>query len=148
LVNICENCEALLTDHDWVRELYRIETVETVPVERISINDEDRQRQGFELQTTFRFLPGPDGLVQKNQAEVRWGDAILAGLVYTPAARLWRINRGWRRRKDKNQLGFYINPITGTWSKKDDPTAEDGSDVVDEPMLDKVPNQRIVPFVE
>jgi hypothetical protein len=47
-----------------VRNLYRIETVETVPVERISINDEDRQRQGFELQTTYRFLPGPEGRMQ------------------------------------------------------------------------------------
>jgi hypothetical protein len=47
--NCCENCGALLTDHDWVRNLYRIETVETIPVERISINDEDRQRQGFRV---------------------------------------------------------------------------------------------------
>ncbi|MFN3581610.1 MAG: DEAD/DEAH box helicase [Pseudomonas sp.] len=148
LVDRCENCDALLTDSDWVRELYRIETVETVPVERISINDEDRQRQGFELQTTFRFLPGADGAIQKHKGEVRQGEDVLAGLVYTPAARLWRINRGWRRRKDKNQLGFYINPITGTWSKKDDPNAEEGDTAVDEPLLDKVPNQRIVPFVE
>ncbi|MEX1214724.1 DEAD/DEAH box helicase [Saccharospirillum sp.] len=148
LVDRCENCDTLLTDNDWVRELYRIETVETVPVERISINDEDRQRQGFELQTTFRFLPGPDGQVQKSQAQVSLGENIIAGLVYTPAARLWRVNRGWRRRKDKNQLGFYINPITGTWSKKDDPNAEESAGAVDEPLLDKVPNQRIVPFVE
>ena len=148
LFNCCEHCDALLTDGDWVKELYRIETVETVPVERISINDEDRQRQGFELQTTYRFLPGPDGAVQKSQAEVRQGEEVLAGLVYTPAARLWRINRGWRRRKDKSQLGFYINPITGTWSKKDDPNAGEVASDVDEPLLDKVPNQRIVPFVE
>lgn len=148
LVERCENCDALLTDSDWVKELYRIETVETIPVERISINDEDRQRQGFELQTTFRFLPGPDGRVQKNQAEVRQAEDLVAGLVYTPAARLWRINRGWRRRKEKNQLGFYINPITGTWSKRDDPNADESTGAVDEPLLDKVPNQRIVPFVE
>lgn len=148
LVDRCENCDALLTDSDWVRELYRIETVETVPVERISINDEDRQRQGFELQTTYRFLPGPDGRVQNSHAEVRQGEDRLASLIYTPAARLWRINRGWRRRKEKQQLGFYINPITGAWSKKDDPTIEEGADATDEPLLDKVPNQRIVPFVE
>lgn len=148
LFNRCEHCDALLTESDWVKELYRIETVETVPVERISINDEDRQRQGFELQTTYRFLPGPDGLVQKSQAEVRQADEVLAALVYTPAARLWRINRGWRRRKDKNQLGFYINPVTGMWSKKDDPTAEESNGPVDESLLDKIPNQRIVPFVE
>jgi Lhr-like helicase len=147
LVNCCENCDALLTEHDWVRELYRIETVETVAVERISINDEDRQRQGFELQTTYRFLPGPDGVIQQCKAEVRHDEETLAELTYAPAARLWRINRGWRRRKDKEQLGFYINPITGTWSKQDEPggNEEDGKD---EALLDKVPNQRIVPFVE
>lgn len=147
LVNRCENCDALLTEHDWVRELYRVETVETVAVERISINDEDRQRQGFELQTTYRFLPGPDGVIQQRKAEVTQGDEILAELTYAPAARLWRINRGWRRRKDKEQLGFYINPITGTWSKQDEPGGED-ADGTDEGLLDKVPNQRIVPFVE
>lgn len=147
LVNCCESCEAPLTEHDWVRELYRIETVETVPVERISINDEDRQRQGFELQTTYRFLPGPDGVIQQRKAEVRQGGESLALLTYAPAARLWRINRGWRRRKDKEQLGFYINPITGTWSKQDEPGGDEESGK-EEALLDKVPNQRIVPFVE
>jgi len=148
LANCCENCGALLNEHDWVKELYRIETVETVPVERISINDEDRQRQGFDLQTTYRFLPGPNGEIQIHRAEVRHDDEALAGLTYSPSARLWRINRGWRRRKDKKQLGFYINPITGTWSKQDDPNATEGIDHTDDTLLDKVPNQRIVPFVE
>lgn len=148
LVNCCENCDALLTDSDWVRELYRIETVETVAVERISINDEDRQRQGFELQTTYRFLPGPDGRIQQRKAEVKNGEDVLAELTYAPAARLWRINRGWRRRKNKEQLGFYINPITGTWSKQDEPGASESNEAGDEALLDKVPNQRIVPFVE
>lgn len=147
LVNRCENCDALLNETDWVRELYRIETVETVPVERISINDEDRQRQGFDLQTTYRFLPGPDGYIQQQKADVLQGEAVLAELAYAPAARIWRINRGWRRRKDKEQLGFYINPITGTWSKQDAPDASDDNSN-DEALLDKVPNQRIVPFVE
>lgn len=148
LVNRCENCDALLTDQDWVKELYRIETVETIRTERISINDEDRQRQGFELQTTYRFMPGPDYRIQKQLAEVRQGDEVLASLTYASAARIWRINRGWRRRKNTNQLGFYINPITGTWSKQDsNESGEEGAES-DDPLLERVPNQRIVPFVE
>lgn len=147
LVERCENCDAFLTEEDWVKELYRIETVETFPVERISINDEDRQRQGFELQTTYRFLPGPDGKIQQQKAVVQSDEGALAELTYAPAARIWRINRGWRRRKDKNQLGFFINPITGTWSKQDDPNSEDDTSK-DEGVMDKVANQRIVPFVE
>ncbi len=151
LHNLCENCGALLTDQDWVRSLYRIETVETVPVERISINDEDRQRQGFELQTTYRFLPGPDGHIAQQRSAIMAGSAsdpeTLAELTYAPAAQIWRINRGWRRRKNKDQLGFYINPITGQWSRKDEPGAADEPDN-DGALLDKVPNQQIVPFVE
>ncbi|SFW17744.1 DEAD/DEAH box helicase [Nitrosovibrio sp. Nv17] len=147
LVNRCENCDALLTEHDWVRELYRIETVETVATERISINDEERQRQGFELQTTYRFLPGPDSRIQQQKATIQQGEDVLGELTYAPAAQIWRINRGWRRRKDKEQLGFYINPITGTWSKHDAPDAEDDKGG-DDALLEKVPNQRIVPFVE
>lgn len=146
-VDCCENCDAPLTEHDWVKELYRIETVETVAVERISINDEDRQRQGFDLQTTYRFLPGPDGVIQKQKALVQHDGETLAELTYAQAARLWRINRGWRRRKNKKLLGFYINPVTGMWSKQDEPGAED-TDGAEEGLLEKVPNQRIVPFVE
>lgn len=150
--NLCENCGALLTDHDWVRNLYRIETVETVPVERISINDEDRQRQGFELQTTYRFLPGPEGRIALQTSLVMDAassdESPLASLKYAPAAQIWRINRGWRRRKNKEQLGFYINPITGQWSRKDEPGATEDPRELSEDLLDKVPNQPIVPFVE
>jgi hypothetical protein len=151
IVDRCENCDALLSDNDWVKNLYRIETVETVAVERISINDEDRQRQGFELQTTYRFLPGPNGQISKVKTIVQpsadASEAPLAELTYAPAALIWRINRGWRRRKDKNQLGFYINPVTGQWSKKDEPGATEAGEP-EEGLLDKVPNQQIVPFVE
>lgn len=146
-VNRCENCDASLTEQDWVRELYRIETVETVVTERISINDEERQRQGFELQTIYRFLPGPDGRIQQQKSIIQQGEDVLGELAYAPAAQIWRINRGWRRRKDREQLGFYINPITGTWSKQDAPDAQDdrgGGDA----LLENLPNQRIVPFVE
>jgi hypothetical protein len=148
LADVCEHCGTVLTDDDRVAQLYRIEAVETMPVERISVNDEERQRQGYELQTTYRFLPGPDGRVQRTDAEVRLGDEMLARLTYAPAARIWRINRGWRRRKDKRQLGFYINPVSGVWSKQDSPGEAFSEDQPEEALLDKVPNQRIVPYVE
>ncbi|MEW6519201.1 MAG: DEAD/DEAH box helicase [Thermodesulfobacteriota bacterium] len=148
LSNVCDNCGTPLTDQGRINSLYRIETVETIPVERISVNDEERQRQGFELQTAYRFLPGPDGLIQKTEATVLLGDEQLATLTYAPAARIWRINRGWRRRCDKNQLGFYINPISGVWSKQENPEEEQNGEGTEDAMLNKVTPQRIVPFVE
>ena len=146
--NNCDNCGSPLTEQDWVRELYRIETVETVAVERISINDEERQRQGFELQTTYRFLPSANGTQLKQEANVKQDDTTIASLTYSAAAQIWRINRGWRRRKQKEILGFYINPITGMWSKQDDPNANDEADTHDDLVANKVKAQRIVPFVE
>lgn len=146
--NVCEHCQAVLADEDRINDLYRIETVETIPVERITVNDEERQRQGFELQTTYRFLPGPDGLIQKPEFKVMVGDESLAKLTYSPAARIWRINKGWRRRRNKNQFGFYINPVTGQWSKAEDPNADQDNTSGDTVRADRIPPQRIVPFVE
>lgn len=147
LADCCEGCGLPLDASGWVGELYRIETVETVATERISINDEERQRQGFELQTTYRFLPGAGGTIQKQEATITLNDEPLGNLTYAPAAEIWRINRGWRRRKDKAQLGFYINPLTGHWSKQDAPDGDGAGDSAED-AADKTPPQRIVPYVE
>lgn len=146
--NVCEHCRTPLSSDDRIQELYRIETVETVPVERISVNDEERQRQGFELQTTYRFLPNARGVPQKMDTCVMWADKHLATLTYSPAACIWRINRGWTRRRDKQQLGFYINPLTGVWSKKENPLEDNHPGQDEDALLHHVENQRIVPFVE
>src|SRR5690606_39973107 len=58
-----------------------------------------------------------------------------------------RFSRDWSSDVCSSDLGFYINPITGTWSKQDVPDAENDQGGVDA-LLEKVPNQRIVPFVE
>lgn len=146
LVNVCDNCQTPLSSGGLVKDLYRIETVETTPVERITVNDEERERQGFELQTTYRFMPGPNEVLQKTVASLQSDQDKLATVTYGPAASIWRINRGWRRRKHKELLGFMINPVTGQWSKDESPTEADQPAEPD--RIDKVIPQRIVPFVE
>lgn len=145
--HVCEYCGKTFVPESRVNQLYRIDTVETHPVDRISVNEEDRQRQGFDIVTTYRFLPGPGGVLEKRSSDVVSNEEKAATLTYSPAAALWRINRGWRRRKNKNQLGFYINPLTGQWSKGEDPS-ESGDDEKDEEENSKVSPQQIVPFVE
>ena len=151
LADVCEHCGEVLSDEGRVNTLYKIENVETVPQDRISVNEEERQRQGYELQTTFRFLPGPGGQVEKITSEVRDSkDADpVARLAYSPSARIWRINKGWRRRKDQRQLGFFINPLNGRWSKQDSPGEETEENEPTAPRnRTPEPTQRIVPFVE
>jgi hypothetical protein len=150
--SICDFCGEAFRPESRINELYRIETVETIPVERISVNEEDRQRQGFDIITTYRFLPGRGNVPEKQDALAKSGEETIARITFSPAAALWRINRGWKRRKDKNQLGFYINPLNGQWSKKEDPSELEKSDEETESAADKAdakaPAQKIVPFVE
>ncbi len=143
--HVCDHCGEPFTPESRVNELYRIETVETKVRERISVNDEERQRQGYDIITTYRFLPGPGGGPEKEEADVTTGNRVIARLTYSQSASLWRINRGWTRRKDKNQLGFHINPLTGQWSKEEPDGEEDENGEAKE---NKVASQRIVPFVE
>ena len=39
----------------------------------------------------------------------------LLEMQYGPAATVWRMNFGWRRRKEKSIQGFMMNPVTGHW---------------------------------
>ena len=144
--DICTFCHSPLQDEDRVNSLYRIETVETYPVERITVNDEERQRIGFEMQTTYSFDNRSYGFI--TQSNILFEDEVLGELTYSQAATVWKINKGWKRRKNKNKLGFSINPLNGYWSK------EDGLDPSDDGAMDgknpnmSVPPQLIVPYVE
>lgn len=148
LVARCEYCNAPLPPTARIDQLYRVETVETQAVERITVNDEERQRQGYDLQTMFRINAGDDGLLQVTKAAVIVEGKEIATLAYAPSATLWRINKGWKRRTNRNALGFFINPISGFWSKEGDED-EDGKPEggADNPNGQVAP-QRIVPFVE
>jgi hypothetical protein len=136
-------CNAPLPVSSRIGELYKIETVETCAVERISINDEERQSIGYELQTMYR--------VNKNEiqeVEISCNGKIIGSLLYAPGALLWRINLGWKRRKEKKTKGFSINPLSGLWSKdeKVDSDYDGGDDLEMDPG--KNLSQRIVPYVE
>lgn len=146
--NVCESCCEPLSDTSRVNELYHVETVETTPAERISINDEERQRSGFELQTTYRIQRDAVGNSISQQSMVMLEGKPVATLTYAPTAEIWRINRGWRRRKEKNRLGFYINPLTGRWSKEGAPSEAAGEKTGEDEQPGKIPPQLIVPFVK
>lgn len=146
MAEICHHCGTPLTADSRVDQLYKIETVETWPTERISVNDEERQRQGFELQTAYQFIPDSNGHDQTSRAEIKGEGETVADLVYSPSSQIWRINRGWKRRKNQNQLGFFINPMTGYWAKNDVLDEEEEKSLED--LDSNKQTQLIVPYVE
>lgn len=136
----CHACTADLGTAEVIRELYRVDAVDTEPVERITANDEERQRQAFELQTTFQWARR-NGTTDARTVLARDDQGEIMHLRYSAGATITRINKGLRRRKDANVFGFNLNPRSGYWQKEDDGNG-------DPPSPDSVPPQRIVPFVE
>ena len=113
--------------------------METQPAERITANDEERLRQGFEIQTVFSW-PVRDGRLDVETAVASDANGPILRIDYAPGALVSRINKGLRRRKEKSILGFGIEPATGRWTKGPD---DDGNDNADQPGA-----QRVVPIVQ
>ena len=137
--SLCHSCERPLADCQTINAIFRIENVATQPAERITANEEERQRQGFDLQTTFEWA------VREQAVDARRGTAsdeagAVAQLIYGAGATITRLNKGLRRRANRKELGFKIDPVSGWWAanKDEDPSANDPT---------AVPNQWIVPSV-
>lgn len=136
--SMCHACGASLGTAEIINNVYRIENVATKQAERITANDEERRRQGFDLQTTFRWAQR-DHELDVRTATVTDTHGDLVRLAYGPSAEITRLNKGLRRRADKTTLGFKIDPVSGYWASDEpdddkDPTAS--------------PRQWIVPSVQ
>lgn len=138
----CESCDSPLEGGSLVRNLFRIDQVSTRRVQRITSDEEERQRLGYEMVTTHRFAQG-EGKVRIEAAEFEEAGETLIELKYGPAATLWRINLGWRRRKERTIYGFTIDPNSGDWSKDDQALSGEADDAVTQSKS----SQRISPFV-
>ncbi len=139
----CVSCNQSLDDARSILNLYRIEQVSTRRANRITSDEEERQRQGYEMITTLRFSE-EDNRTRVVGVAVTDSKETLFELLYSPAAMLWRINLGWRRRKEKTIYGFSIDANTGEWAKD----SQAPTDVEDDQMRDGKTVERITPFVE
>jgi superfamily II DNA/RNA helicase len=136
---VCHHCHADLVDARRLRDLFRVEQLGTQPAERITANDEERQRQGFEILTSFQLNEASAGLTQRDVRSA--AGHSLARVVYSGSATLLRINLGLRRRRKDTGNGFKVDPQTGYWKKlsqEDEDTSEEGG----------VTSTTILPYVE
>ncbi|RTZ78182.1 MAG: helicase [Gammaproteobacteria bacterium] len=140
---LCVACGAYLDGGMRISNLYRVENVATRRVLRITSDEEDRTRQSYDMQTTLQFAES-DGQLKRVQAELKRGEETLFELQYAPAATIWRVNLGWRRRKEKSIYGFNIDAATGFWSKDEQAPIEQNEAMG---TVERVV-QRISPYVE
>ena len=142
----CEECKAELGGS--LPGLMHLQTVNTVRRERISSDEEERRRAGFELQTVYRFsthgarsgrlhatVTGPDG-------------GRLAELVYGDTATVRVINRGRRRRRNPNDVGFWLDPVRGRWLTESQAADAAPEEAGLEALRGDVRAVKVVPYVE
>lgn len=137
--DLCNFCEATLGPP--MRNLFRMQNVSTKRRDRINCDEEERLRMGFEIRSAVRFGDG-NGTGGRQFAELKNGSMTLGRMTYGHAATIWRINVGWRRRANPNQLGFRLDMERGYWARNEEADEEDPGD----PMTPRV--ERVVPYVE
>lgn len=138
--DICEHCSTSLPVS--MTNLFRLQNVVTRRSDRINSDEEERVKQGYDIKTGVRF-PHSGNRRSCRTASVLVNGAEFAKLTYSDSATVWRINFGWRNRRNKNQHGFLIDPDTGTWNANPSATGADAGDVTE----DMRKTNRVIPFV-
>jgi hypothetical protein len=127
-VDRCDHCGVELDGNtsEYVQMLFEMSTTRGWRVERITCDEEERVREGFEVTTHYRFAPASDGKpVEKTAIASDVSGHELMRLTYAPQARLWRVNNKWRRSEHN---GFTLDSKTGYWARRpgdDDDKAPD-----------------------
>lgn len=116
---LCVGCQSRLhgDNSQMLMNLLTLPTVNTLRAARITCDEEERMRQGYDITTHFRFGRTADGRFRKRMAQCRGADeGDLLELDYAPAADLWRINHGWRRTRER---GYALDMNSGRWLSRE-----------------------------
>ncbi|MDA8329644.1 MAG: DEAD/DEAH box helicase [Candidatus Dormibacteraeota bacterium] len=145
-IDTCESCGEVLGTK--TGNLLRLQTVHTRRRERISSDEEERRRSGFEIEISYRFSSHGDRSGRVDAEAMASGERPVAEMVHGDAATIRLANVGRRRRKDPYDRGFWLDPVEGRWlsDKQATDTTVDADDL--EPLDDAKTRQKVIPYVE
>lgn len=140
LTEVCDRCGAALDGPARIENLVQLQNVSLKLAQRITCDEEERQRYGYRLVTSYRF-PEIGGKLDRKDAEVSCNGTLVLRLSYGDATDLYRINLGWAKQRGTQPAGFNLDLERGYWARnqaddqdQDDATAQTRS-------------QRVVPYV-
>ena len=139
LAEICDRCGAALDTGSIIRDLVHLQNVSLKLAQRITCDEEERQRFGYRLATSYRF-PVVGGKLDRRDADVYVGDQLIMRLSYGDTASLYRINLGWVNQRGNQPPGFLLDLERGYWARN----AADPDDPEDPAAGRQV---RVVPYV-
>ncbi|MEZ0358914.1 DEAD/DEAH box helicase [Mycobacterium sp. SA01] len=117
--DLCQHCGAPFAPEATMANLMRLLSVKTRRRDRISADEEERQRAGHEIVTTIRFVP--HGVRAGQLTSTITEDGVELGtMTYGDTALIRRMNVGLRRRKDKDVRGYVLDTVEGRWCKEAD----------------------------
>ena len=146
-LEVCDRCQSALAGAPsaktavQINNLVQLQNVTLRLAERITCDEEERQRFGYDLVTSYRF-PEIGGQQDRRDAHVRVADSPALRLSYGDATDLYRINLGWSNRKSGDQPGFMLDLERGYWAKNQ-ADADDHDDAQNQGRT-----QRVVPYVK
>jgi superfamily II DNA/RNA helicase len=152
--DVCAACGVQLRGDEviYFDKLLRLTNVGTQRVDRITCDEEERLRIGYELRTAYRF-DDADGMWRRRQVEFRGpsngtdGRALAHG-AYAPAATIWRINLGWLARKEKKAHGFPLDLDSGRWGRSEHEQSSEVAADGDPNLQARANIEVVVPFVQ
>ena len=115
--NTCDNCRKRLSQDDRgnaakLTQVLEMEKVEARKTNRITCDEEERLKYGYDLITHFQYAPQKQ---QKAKVVAEDGTELLL-LSYGETADILRINRGLTKSKE---IGFKLDTASGDWVSKD-----------------------------
>ena len=140
LAEVCDRCGTDLSPSSRIAQLVQLQNVSLRMAQRITCDEEERQRFGYTLVTSYRF-PEVGGEQDRRDAEVHRQGNLLMRLSYGDSTDLFRVNMGWASQQQNEAPGFLLNLESGYWAAN----RADAGDRDDAATQGRT--ERVVPFV-
>jgi len=140
LTEVCERCGAGLDGSSVIPDLVHMQNVSLKLAQRITCDEEERQRFGYKLVSSYHF-PEVGGKLDRKDAAVTVDGTQVMQLSYGDAATLYRINLGWASQRENQPPGFNLDLERGYWASN----RADDQDQDDATTTARI--KRVVPYV-